>query len=144
MIRPGDRERLEAIASALSIGRAERHVFVCAMGRRPRCASAEAGERTWRHLKKRLKELGLDSPPPAWRGEPLAELPDTPAGAGRVLRTKVDCLRVCEQGPIVVVYPEGVWYRGVDEQVMERIITEHLLEGRPVGEHVFAVAPLRG
>ena len=144
MTRPSDRERLEAIASALSIGRVERHVFVCAMGRRPRCASAEAGERVWRYLKKRLKELGLDSPPPAWRGEPLDAMPETPPGAGRVLRTKVDCLRVCEQGPIVVVYPEGTWYRGVDEQVMERIVTEHLLEGRPVAEHVFAVAPLRG
>ncbi|RMF75727.1 MAG: hypothetical protein D6738_03020 [Acidobacteria bacterium] len=135
------RARLEAIARALSIGRAERHVFVCVPSC-AKCAPPGAGERAWKHLKKRLKELGLDSPPPRWRGEPLEKLPETPAGTGRVLRTKVDCLRICEQGPIVVVYPDGTWYRGVDEQVMERIVTEHLVAGRPVEEHVFAVAPL--
>jgi (2Fe-2S) ferredoxin len=59
-----------------------------------------------------------------------------------VLRTKVDCLRVCEQGPIAVVYPEGTWYRELDRAAMDRIVEEHLIGGRPVPDLMFAAGPL--
>lgn len=129
--------RLDNIAEALAIPRAERHIFLCADQSNPKCAPRQTTNEVWRYLKSRLKELGLASAPPAWQGDPQRFDPVAP-GDGTVLRSKVDCLRICEQGPIAVVYPDGVWYHSVDEAVMERIIQEHLVGGRPVADHVFA------
>ena len=86
----------------------------------------------WEHLKQRVKDLGLD-----------AVKPHVGLVPGQcILRTKVDCLRICNDGPIAVVYPDGIWYRGVTVPVMERILIEHVLGGRPVESHVLARVPL--
>jgi len=116
--------RLKTVAGNLGIGRIRRHIFLCADQTKPKCCSKETGIESWDYLKKRLAELGLME------------------GGECVYRTKANCLRVCEEGPIALVYPDGVWYHSVTPDVVERIIQEHLIGGRAVEEHVLAVNPL--
>ena len=132
------RERIDAIASALSIPTMERHIVLCADQTTPKCAPSDQTNAVWRHLKSRLKALGVTSAPPAWYGLSTLQPSQVEAGGGSVLRTKADCLRICEMGPIAVVYPDGIWYHSVTIEVMDRIIDEHLVGGRPVSEYVFA------
>lgn len=131
--------RLQVIASALSIGGLQRHIFLCAQQSYPRCSTYEESTQAWVRLKRATKALDIASAPPAWQGD--LSHPPGPAeqGNGTILRSKVNCLRICEQGPIAVVYPDGVWYHSVAGEVLDRIVREHLVEGRTVDEYVFAV-----
>ncbi len=132
-----DPEDLPRIADTLGLGRAAHHVFLCADQTTPKCAEREETTRVWAYLKRRVAELGLD-------GKQVAAGASAGLGGRCVLRSKVDCLRVCANGPIAVVYPDGVWYHSVTEDVMERILQEHVRAGRVVEDHVIRRAPLRG
>jgi len=136
-------ERLENIAVALSIPKVERHIFLCADQSNPKCASRVVTNELWRHLKSRLKETNMTSAPPGWQGEMDKDPDPVEPGEGTVLRSKVDCLRICEQGAIAVVYPDGTWYARLDVEKLDRIIDEHLVGGRPVDELSFTTGDLK-
>lgn len=126
----------------MSIGGVRRHIFLCAGQSNARCATREESDAVWRHLKRRCKDEALATAPPLWSRNSRFGAHPEPPGDGLVLRSKVDCLRICEQGPIAVVYPEGVWYWGVTSEVLDVIIDRHLIGGQVVEEYAFARSPL--
>lgn len=100
---------------ALGLNATRRHIFLCVRSANQSCCSGDIASEAWDRLKARLKALGLSE-------------------KGGVQRTKADCLRICAEGPIAVVYPEGVWYGRCTPGNIDRIIAQHLIEGRIVEE----------
>lgn len=115
------RRELQQAARKFGIGEYERHVLLCTG---PTCCSEAEGMRSWEVLKEQIKKHQLSS------------------GENACFRTKVGCLRVCCHGPTVLVYPEGTWYSGMTADRIERLVREHLVEGNPIEEWIFARNPL--
>jgi (2Fe-2S) ferredoxin len=111
------KQQLDAVAAKLGIGSYKRHVLLCTG---PNCCTPDDGLKAWEALKREIKDKNLGS------------------GERACYRTKVGCLRICCQGPTMVVYPEGTWYHGMTADRIPRFVQQHLVEGRPVEEWVFA------
>ncbi len=114
-------EQLRLAADKVGVGSYGRHVLLCTG---PTCCTPEEGIAAWEVLKGQIKEHNLESGPAA------------------CYRTKVGCLRICCHGPTMVVYPEGTWYHGMTAERIPRFVQEHLIDGEPVEEWVFARNPL--
>lgn len=114
-------EQLQAICEKIGIGAMQRHVFLC-VG--PKCCTTEEGEAAWNLLKQKLKDVGLST------GDNVCQ------------RTRAGCLRICCQGPAMVVYPEGTWYHHMTADKIDRFVQEHLIGGKPIEEWIFARNPL--
>ena len=114
-----DLTRASASAKKRGLGKVDRMILMCVDRKEAGCASSREMLESWKHLKRTLKETGLD-------------------GKHGVLRLKMQCCGLCKGGPILVVVPDMIWYGGCTPDVIDRIIQNHIVNGEPVDRYVIA------
>ena len=102
------------------------HLLLCATPTKPSCCNPNLGIKSWEKLKIILQEFNLEDPN---RSE------------GIVLRSKVDCLRICKNGPILLVWPDGIWYEKVSPEKISEIFTSHIINGKPIEKWILKKTP---
>ncbi len=102
------------------------HLLLCVTPSSSRCCDPSIGKESWLRLKKIISELGLESQ----RNK-----------SGIILRSKVDCLRICKEGPILLIWPDGIWYKKVTSEKIDKIIDEHIINGNPLEEWILKRTP---
>lgn len=107
--------KISQVAENLGLNLTQRHIFLCVKSTPQSCCDSALALQSWEYLKSKLKELKLSE-------------------RGGIQRTKADCLRVCDNGPICVIYPEGVWYRNCTPANLDLIIAKHLIDGEIIEE----------
>ena len=104
------------------------HLLLCATPTKEKCCDPATGIATWNELKRVIRELGLEN---------------TKRPEGIVLRSKVDCLRICKRGPVLVVWPDGIWYTEVTADKIEPIVQQHIVRQQPIHKWIYKTTPFK-
>ena len=103
----------------------KKHLLLCATPSKQKCFKGNEGLKTWECLKVKLKDIESNKE----------------GNQGIILRSKVDCLRVCKNGPILLIWPDGIWYEHVSEERILKIIDSHIMNDNPIYEWIFKKTP---
>ena len=104
-----------------------RHLLFCGTSNSASCSNPKDAQTSWLRLKSLLKKFDLENP---LRKE------------GVILRSKVDCLRVCSRGPILLIWPDGIWYGSITPEKLDIIVSQHLICGKPIKDWMIKITPL--
>ncbi len=102
------------------------HLLLCATSQNASCCEFSVGAASWAKLKEVVRKFDLENPQ---------------RSQGVVLRSKVDCLRVCKEGPVLLIWPDGIWYGKVTSEKIESIIVQHVIRGVPLEDWIIRKTP---
>lgn len=103
----------------------KKHLLLCATPTKQKCFKGNEGKKTWDCLKKKLKSIQ-----------------DIALKKGEIiLRSKVDCLQICKNGPILLIWPDGDWYEKVNPERLVKIVDSHIINDKPIEKWIFKKTP---